>query len=100
MTALCAQAARNGALASLVLVGVLDPGREGLLCRENLLDAGATRMGDELAPLMCDQAVALSASMAAAWEIAANETAAGRSSNLPALSPLLAKVVLAPLRSE
>jgi AcrR family transcriptional regulator len=98
LLALCAQAARNGALASLVLIGVLDPGRDGLLCRESLLEVGATSIRSELAPLKPVGDLALNASTAAAWQIASAEVAAGRTSRLPGISPLLAHVILAPTR--
>jgi AcrR family transcriptional regulator len=99
LIALCAQAARNGTVANLVLVGILDAGRTGLLSREGLLEVGAASMRRELAPYSPAGEVALSASMAAVWQIAATEVAAGRTNRLPGISPLLAHVILAPVRA-
>lgn len=99
LIALCAQAARNNALSSLVLVGVLEPGRAGLLCREQVLDAGVGGMQSDLRLGSAGRSVALDASVGAAWEIAAAEASAGRSSRLPGLSPLLTRVMLASTRS-
>lgn len=97
LLALCAQAARNDALASLVLAGILDAGRDGLVRREHLIAIGAAEISKDLALLGPPGSLALGASVAAAWEIAGTEVAAGRAHRLPASSPLLAHLLLTPL---
>jgi AcrR family transcriptional regulator len=96
--ALCSEAASNPALARLVFLDVLAPGRQGLGRRERLISLaakglrdGATACGHRPSELAAE------ASSAAAWRIAQVEIAAGRTKTLPRLLPLLAYVVLAPV---
>jgi AcrR family transcriptional regulator len=99
MLALCAQAARNGALASLVFAGILDAGRDGLVRRERFVAAGAAGIQGDLAPLSTVSPVALEASVAAAWQIAHAEAMPGKVERLPGLAPLLTHTILAPVQS-
>jgi AcrR family transcriptional regulator len=93
---LCGQGAKNGALARLVLVGILDAGRAGLVRREHLVKFAAEEMRNDLPPV---GALALDASIAAAWQIAYAEVAPGKVEHLPGLAPLLTHVILGPVRS-
>lgn len=92
--ALCAQAARNSALASVAFGGILEAGREGLLRRERLVSLAAVRLGGTRSVV----GLAMEASVAAVWDIACAEVAAGRVVHLPQVAPLLSYVVLAPVR--
>ncbi len=96
--ALCAEVASNPALAHLVFVDILAPGREGLERRERLVSRAAEGVRASAAPSGegPSQLVA-EASSAAAWRIARAEIAVGRAKNVPRLLPLLAYVVLAPV---
>jgi AcrR family transcriptional regulator len=96
--ALCAQAARNSGLAAMVLLGILEGGREGLLRREQLVTLAAGYLW-AAADLPDDSGVGAEASAAAVWDIACAEIEAGRASRLPQLTPLLCSVVLAPVAS-
>lgn len=100
LLALCAQAARNGPLARLVLAGILDAGRDGLVRREQLLTIGAAGIQNNLPPLTTTSPLALDASLAAAWQIAYAEVAPGKAEYLPGLAPLLTQVVTAPVRTR
>jgi AcrR family transcriptional regulator len=96
--ALCAEIASNPALARLVFVDVLAPGRDGLERRERLISLAADGVREGVAPSGKGpgQLVA-EASSAAVWRIARIEIAVGRAKNVPRLLPLLAYVVLAPV---
>jgi AcrR family transcriptional regulator len=100
LLALCAQAARNDALANLVFVGILDAGREGLVRREHLVTIAAAGVREDLPPVEHLGDLALGASVAAVWETARAEVASGRAKRLPGLSPLLAHLILAPTRAS
>lgn len=97
--ALAAQVARNSVLANLVLIGVLEPGRSGLVCRESMVAVAAAAMRGELEPDTNRAEIALGASVAAIWEMAAAEVAAGRASRLPGQSQDLTDTLLIPLRA-
>jgi AcrR family transcriptional regulator len=97
--ALCTQAARNPGLARLVFVGVLDAGRDGLLCRDRMLALGVASMRKDLLLVSPTDDLALEASIAAAWQVAGAEVTSGQPARLPGLSALLAHAILAPARS-
>lgn len=97
--ALCAQAARSEPLANVVLVQLLDAERDGLLCEDRLMSAGATRLGADILPAAAaSNPIAAEASTAALWRIASTEASAGRTKQLPQLAPGLVRLVLAPGR--
>ncbi|MGD9735519.1 MAG: TetR/AcrR family transcriptional regulator [Solirubrobacterales bacterium] len=97
--ALCAQVARNNALAGLGFAGVLEAGRDGLLCRERILATGAENIRRDLQLTGGAGELPLEASVAAAWRVADVEVAAGRASRLPGLSALLTQMIMVPVRS-
>jgi AcrR family transcriptional regulator len=99
LLSLSAQAARNNALAGLVFAGTVGAGRAGLISREHLVALGATAIHDDHGLSGVREALALEASVAATWRIAALEVEAGRGKRLPGLSPLLTHMVLAPARA-
>lgn len=96
--ALCAQAARNSALADMALTGILEAGREGLLRRDRLLTLAAGQLNGGTGLVDGGDGLAAQASAAAVWDIANAEVAAGRVQRLPQLAPLLTYVALAPAR--
>ena len=90
MLALCAIAARNQALARLVLAGILSPGRDGLLRREQLISCAAERFrAGPVGSSNSRSALATQASVAAVWRIAESEIVAGRGARLPEAAHLL-----------
>ena len=93
---LCEEIACNPALAHLVFVEILAPGRSGLLCREQLVSIAAARLqlgsrsGRRPSPLVAE------ASSAAVWRILRSDVAARRAGATPRLAPLLLQLSLAP----
>ncbi len=95
--AVCAQAARNRAQARLAFLGIFAAGRAGLLLRQQMVSHMATSLQATVPPPQRPSAVAAEASIAASWQFAQSNIAAGRARRLPRLSPLLAYIVLAPI---
>ena len=87
ITALCTLAASDGALARMVLIEVLVPGRLGLLRREELIDRCTARLLTDAPPEKRPSDLVVDASIAAIWRIAEIEVAAGRASELPRIAP-------------
>lgn len=94
--ALSAQAASNQAVARLLFGGLLELGRDGLLCRERILAAGAARMQGDFSPSGPGDATAIEASAAAAWQMAEIDVMEGLAAGLPGKAALLDQVLLAP----
>lgn len=85
---LCAEVARQPALAQLVFVESLAAGQKGLRRQEHLISLAAEQLraqapGERPGDLVAD------ASVAAAWRIVEAELEAGRATTLPRLAPLL-----------
>ncbi len=95
--ALCAQAARNRGLARLAFLGIFATGQAGLLRRERMVALTAAELRATVPPEQRPSTIVAEASVAAVWHIAQSDIAAGRARNLPAVAPLLAYVVLAPI---
>jgi AcrR family transcriptional regulator len=94
--ALCADLARNPALARLGFVEILAPGRDGLHRREHLI-SHAARVLRDLAPLHSAASEPLAeARIAAGWHLIASEVAAGRTEDLPRLVTLLTRLLSTP----
>jgi AcrR family transcriptional regulator len=93
----CAQAARAHARTRLVFQGLLVAGRTGLLRRESMVTKVASTFLGTVPSASRPSPIAAEASVAATWHIAQLDVASGRSRNLPAISPLLSYVVLAPI---
>ncbi|HET7444459.1 MAG TPA: helix-turn-helix domain-containing protein [Solirubrobacterales bacterium] len=96
---LCGEVAGNPALARLLFVEILAPGRRGLLCREDLISLAASRLRAAPPEHRPSQLVA-EASSAAAWGIVQTDVATQRAGATPRLAPLLAHVSLAPIRGD
>lgn len=95
--ALCTAVARNPVLAQLGFIEVLEPGREGLYCRERLIGRCADRLRKTAPARQRPSELAAEASMAAAWRIVHAEIAAGRRRGLEQIAPVVAYVLLAPV---
>ncbi|HVV91267.1 MAG TPA: TetR family transcriptional regulator [Solirubrobacterales bacterium] len=93
---LCAQLAADTAMARIVLVDILAPGRAGLICRERLISAAAEHLRSTVGRQATLNPVHAEASVAAAWRIAEAEVRRGRASRLVTLAPLIGYLALAP----
>jgi AcrR family transcriptional regulator len=93
VAALCAEAARNQALARLVFVELLAAGSRGLRRRERMIAAAASQLRDAAPADRRPPPLVAEASLAAAWQIAQVEVAAGRAVELPSLAPTLAALL-------
>jgi AcrR family transcriptional regulator len=93
--ALTAWASHNKEIAALMLAGVLEPGRAGLLTREALIHRAGRALGQTVMPGGVDHGLAAEASVAAVWHIAQVDLLTGRSA-LPRVAPLLGYVLLVP----
>jgi AcrR family transcriptional regulator len=92
---LCAEAARNPALAQLVFVEQLAPGQNGLRRQDRLISLAArklcaTQPGQRLT------GPSVEASVAAAWRLVQAEVEAGRARNLSSFAPMLTCLALTP----
>jgi AcrR family transcriptional regulator len=98
--ALCAMAARNQVLARLILGGILAPGRDGLLRREELISAAAEqlRTSPTQASSPRSSVLAAEASVAAVWRVACVEVSAERGPRLPEAAPFLAALLSVPTK--
>jgi AcrR family transcriptional regulator len=96
MLALTNWAAQNRGLANLVLADILAPGRAGLLAREDLIRRCGQALRRTLAGAAEPCQLSAEASIAAIWQIAQLELAAGRDRDMPMVAPLFAYLVLAP----
>lgn len=96
IVALCAQAARRGAMTSVVLSDLTRMGRAGLQCRERLITRAATALSRSAPPHTRPSALVTEASLSAAWQIASDELSRTGPRDLPRAAPFLAYVVLAP----
>lgn len=94
---LCAQAARGRTRTRLVFQGIFAAGRTGLLRRESMVATIAATLRQTVPAAERPSPIGAEASVAAIWHIAQFDVAAGRSRNLPAISPLLSYVALAPI---
>jgi AcrR family transcriptional regulator len=95
--ALCAQAARSRATARLAFLGIFAAGRAGLLWRDLMVAKAAAGLRPTVPSELRPSPISAEASVAAAWHIVQCDVAAGRTTGLPAVAPLLSYVVLAPL---
>lgn len=96
MQTLCVDAVRNPDLARLCFVDIFLSGREGLLRRERWVSVAAERLQVLPAGGKAPAALDAEASLAAAWQVAYAEIAAGRASELARLVPVLTHLLLAP----
>lgn len=97
---LCSQVADNKALAPLIFEGLLEMGRDGMLCRERILATGAEQMREGANTTGSADTVAADASAAAAWRIAEMEVVGGRTGSLPRLAPLLDSILMVPVERQ
>jgi AcrR family transcriptional regulator len=97
--ALCTQVSTNKPLARLAFGGLLEIGRDGLLCRERILATGAARMRENPSLSGSAESIAAEASAAAAWRVAEVEVIGGRAAGLPGLATLIDHILLAPADS-
>lgn len=94
--ALCTEAARHRALARVLLVEILEPGVEGSRCRDRLIGAVADRVRAAAPPSRRLNRTAAEASLAAAWELMADELAPAGRGDFRRLPATLGRVVAAP----
>ena len=93
---LCAEFAREPALARLGVVDILAPGRAGLELRERMIVRWARRLRHTAPADVRPGQLAAEASVAATMGIAATAAAAGRADRIVRAVPSVAFVVLAP----
>jgi AcrR family transcriptional regulator len=94
--AFCTEVARSPALARLGFIDVFAPGKEGLECRERMIDGGAAVLRRIAPPDQRPGELETEASVGAGWRIIQAEIVAGRAKKLPQVAPLIAYVILAP----
>jgi len=95
--ALSAWASSNKDVAALLLTGVLEPGRPGLITRESLIHRTGKALGQTATPEDERRGLGAEASVAAIWHIAQADLLTGRAGALPGVAPLLSYVLLAPI---
>ncbi|HTR75444.1 MAG TPA: TetR family transcriptional regulator [Solirubrobacterales bacterium] len=91
---LCAEVARNQALARVVLIEILEPGVEGSRCRDRLIATAASRLRAAAPPSRRPSQAAAEASIAAAWELVAEELAHVGRRDFRRLPAALARVLV------
>jgi AcrR family transcriptional regulator len=94
---LCAQIARDRPQAQLVFHEIFAAGRRGLSKREEIVSRTAAEFRNTVPPDRRPSSIAAEASIAATWQIAQTDIAAGRARSLPLVAPLLSYVILAPI---
>jgi len=93
---LCAQVARNRGQSRLPFLGITGFGLTGLLRRETMVGQMAAGFLETSPISERSSLIGAEASVAAIWQIAQLDIAAGRANGLPLVAPLLSYVVLAP----
>jgi AcrR family transcriptional regulator len=95
MTALCALAAGDRALARLVLLDINAAGRPGLLRREELIDRVAAHIREQAPVSQRPSELRATASVSAIWRIAEIEVATRRATELPRIAPVFVFMIFA-----
>jgi AcrR family transcriptional regulator len=90
----CAEVSGSPLLARLGFTGVLEPGGEGLRCRENLLTSAASWLRAEAPQPLRPAPLAVEASLAASWRVVQADLMTGFNSRRDAT--ILAHLLLAP----
>lgn len=96
---LCREVACYPAMARMVFVDVLAPGRAGLACRENMVGLAASGMQAAAQTAGKSSSLRSEASASAVWEVLHAEVSRGRIDQIVGLVPTIAFIARPPLRS-